>query len=363
MPGFLESTLHQGYGYLDPYVEKARNRVPLVDQAAKKAEEIVPPLILRADELAEPRIEKMRPYVEPKIEQVKEVVAPYVDGGVKYYNAGLEKVEQIKEFKDAKTTQIKDFKEAKTTQIKDYTEAKVERLTAVISSRKERAQKLLRVPGSEDLGALDRTTFLGKVALAFEKAEALVDNYFPLTEEQKLDYEDSDASSTADSDSSYVRINRSVSSIRYRLLLGGIVKVRMLLTLPLMIQTACLDGTAKEKTCQRVSNLKAALLSKALYVKSQVQEVFVFLQQKLATLSSRAPKSVLLKFKDEAKVMLDTTLEKTTTKVNELTQTNLFKKALQMVVSSSEKVLGKEKTEVLQTRVEERIRSFKLHLS
>lgn len=43
--------------------------------------------------------------------------------GVKYYNAGLGKVEQIKEFKDAKATQINDFKEAKSTQIKDFKEA------------------------------------------------------------------------------------------------------------------------------------------------------------------------------------------------------------------------------------------------
>merc|ERR1719287_251777 len=96
MPGFLETTFHQGYDYVSPvvspyiekahpYVEKVRNNVPLVDPALKKAEELVPVLIMRADEMAEPHVEKMRPYVEPRLEQVKEKVTPYVDEGVKKY--------------------------------------------------------------------------------------------------------------------------------------------------------------------------------------------------------------------------------------------------------------------------------------
>jgi len=47
MPGFLETTLHQGYAhiapYTDPYVEKARINVPLVDRAIKKADEFLRP--------------------------------------------------------------------------------------------------------------------------------------------------------------------------------------------------------------------------------------------------------------------------------------------------------------------------------
>lgn len=113
MPGFLESTLHQGYDFLSPYVEKAqpyvekaRNHVPLVDPALKKAEKFVPALITRADQLAEPHVERMRPYVEPRIEKVKERVTPYMDEGVKrcgalrvegmkYYNVGLGKVDYV----------------------------------------------------------------------------------------------------------------------------------------------------------------------------------------------------------------------------------------------------------------------------
>merc|ERR1711903_321760 len=163
--------------------------------------------------------------------------------------------------------------------------------------------------------------------------------------EQKLDFEDSDASSTADSDSSCVRIYRSISSIRSRLLLAGVVKVHMFLTLPVMIKAACSDGAAKEKICEGIGDAKAALLSKVTYVKSQGQKVLLAVQEKLATLRTESPKVVLLTFKNEVKVTVGARAERMATKVHELTQSDLFMKALQMVVDSSEKVLGKEKTE------------------
>jgi len=210
-------------------VEKARNNVPLVDPALKTAEELVPALITRADQLAEPQVEKIRPFVEPKIEQVNKIVTPYVDAtykeGVKYYNVGLEKVEQVKEFKNAKETQIrgfaeprieqikeftearttqirefadpkvetiKEFTEAKTTQIKKFADPKVEKIKefvepkfAAITAKRGKIRTLLRVPGAENLQALNYESVMGKVAAALEKVETLMDKYLPLPDEKK----------------------------------------------------------------------------------------------------------------------------------------------------------------------------------
>jgi hypothetical protein len=374
MPGLLENTLHQGYVYADPYVEKVRNAVPLIDRVAKKAEEIVPPLITRADELAEPRIEKMRPYVEPRIEQVKEVVTPrieqvkecvcpYVDEGVKNYEA-------VKEFTDAKATQIKDFKEEKVTQIKGFTEAKVtqireftepqvekikgfteakvtqireftdpqvekikvavepriERVSAVIKARKQKAQKLLRVPGSFDLKGLkaEGASLLGKIAVWLEKAEAVIDKYLPLTDEQKQDYTSSgsdasftsavDSACSVESDSSTIRINRSLVSIKSRLLFAFTIQVQLLLTFPLLVKEAIMDGTAKEKACIFTNQVKEKVTEKA-----------------------------------------DVAVKTIGAKSQKLSQTSFFKKGMKLAVDCSEKMLGKEKSADYLSKIQARI--------
>jgi len=351
MPGFLETTLYQGYGYASPYlekgkpyVEKARNNVPLIDPALKKAEELVPILITRADQIAEPQIVKMRPDVEPRVEQVKEKVTPYVDEGVKkygvlreegvkYYNVGLDKVEQVKGFKESTETQIKEFKEARVTQIKGFTDPKVEkireftdpkvekikefkdaRVTQIkefaepkvekiksamepklvgITARKQKMQKILRVPASLDVQGLNCETLLGKVASGLEKVEALIDQYAPLTEEQKKD-NDSDVSSA--SATSCHRINHSVATIRSRLFAVFMLKITMLLSFPGQLKASYADGTLKAKICVK---------AKELYM--QATEKLV-------------PWVVCLK------------------------KTSLFQKVAQIAVIGSEKMLGKEKT-------------------
>jgi len=111
--GFLGSTLHAGYGYIHPYLKKACNTIPLLERAVKMSGMFVTPLIVRVDEVTQRRLEIVRPYVSPR--WVKETVLVYVDGKVfrlneflhtqvlKHYFASLERVEQIKDFKDVKT--------------------------------------------------------------------------------------------------------------------------------------------------------------------------------------------------------------------------------------------------------------------
>jgi len=49
MPGFLQHITSTGYGYVDPYVEKARNIVPLLDTTVQRIEPYFPPVIQAAD--------------------------------------------------------------------------------------------------------------------------------------------------------------------------------------------------------------------------------------------------------------------------------------------------------------------------
>merc|ERR1719265_1156311 len=203
MPGFIENTVHQGYGYLEqsgyvgmavPYVEKVRNTVPLADRAVKMAEEHVPPLIKKADEFAEPTIDKVRPYVQPRIEQVKETVTPYVNKGVERYGQIKDYTEakgtQMKDFTDRQVTHVKDFTDAKATQIKKLTDPPVEKLKNVVEPRlaagKIQGKKLLqRVAGCTNLQDLKVETVMGKVASGLSKAEVLLDKYMPVPIERK----------------------------------------------------------------------------------------------------------------------------------------------------------------------------------
>lgn len=64
MPGFVESTVNAGYGYVDPYIQKTRDKVPLLDRAAQRIEYHAPALISKVDQLAEPTIQKVKPRVQ-----------------------------------------------------------------------------------------------------------------------------------------------------------------------------------------------------------------------------------------------------------------------------------------------------------
>jgi hypothetical protein len=49
MPGVLQHITYTSYGYVDPYVEKARNMVPLLDSTVNQMEPYFPPVIHAAD--------------------------------------------------------------------------------------------------------------------------------------------------------------------------------------------------------------------------------------------------------------------------------------------------------------------------
>jgi len=362
MPGLLAATVNQGYDYLSPYVEKAqpyvekaRNNVPLVDPALKTAEELVPALITRADQLAEPQVEKIRPFVEPKIEQVNKIVTPYVDAtykeGVKYYNVGLEKVEQVKEFKNAKETQIrgfaeprieqikeftearttqirefadpkvetiKEFTEAKTTQIKKFADPKVEKIKefvepkfAAITAKRGKIRTLLRVPGAENLQALNYESVMGKVAAALEKVETLMDKYLPLPDEKK----DNDSDTSNVSDTSCVRINRSVLSIVTRPAAFFTVKMMILMSVPMHLKTYYMDGKLKSDIQAKVAGTQALIKNKSRPFISQITD-------KLAPT------------------------------VVSTTKAPLFKKVTETAVCGSEKIFGKEKTATILSKVD-----------
>jgi len=378
MPGLLATTVNQGYDYLSPYVEKAqpyvdkaRYNVPLVDPALKKAEELVPALITRADELTEPQVEKMRPYVEPKIEQVRERVAPLMDKGVKQYGvlckAGQEKVDQVKDFKDAKETQIrefaepkiekvKEFTEAKTTQIhafadpkvekiKEFTEAKTAQIreftdpkigkikefmepkVAVITAERQKMQKFFRVPASLDLQSLKYETLLGKTASLLEKMEALMDRYLPLPEDQKKDDDYSDYSrSSGASDTSCVRINRSVLSIMARPVVLLMIYVSMLCSSVTQLKKSAIDGTLKAQIKDKASDIKAKITVEVMDAKAKITV--------------------------KVETMFTKVTEKLAPKVAVVRGTSLFKKAVCIATSATEKMLGKEKTAKILSKVE-----------
>lgn len=122
MPGAIENVINFSYGFVDPYVEKTRNAVPLFDKAAHQIEERIPPLIRKVDQIADPAIEKLRPTVEPifnagvkKAEDVKKMATPYYEYGAK--NVGKAKdmmtpfckeaVKEVGEIREAATSDVK----------------------------------------------------------------------------------------------------------------------------------------------------------------------------------------------------------------------------------------------------------------
>eukprot|EP00746_Dinoflagellata_sp_MGD_P161869 gnl/MRDRNA2_/MRDRNA2_89173_c0_seq1.p1 gnl/MRDRNA2_/MRDRNA2_89173_c0~~gnl/MRDRNA2_/MRDRNA2_89173_c0_seq1.p1 ORF type:complete len:351 (+),score=86.25 gnl/MRDRNA2_/MRDRNA2_89173_c0_seq1:77-1129(+) len=193
MPGLLETTIQSGYGYLDPYVEKARTTVPLLDRVAKHAEVHVPPLISRADEFAHPRIEKVRPYIEPKIEQVKEVVTPYVDHGVKHYEMVQDKVEKAKVHGRGKIEKLRSFHEDQVQKVKTYKDHKVGKVQTLLTKKGGEINKMFRVPSTDDVAGLKHKQVLSKMALIIRKAEEVVDKWLPapITESAKPEMDDS----------------------------------------------------------------------------------------------------------------------------------------------------------------------------
>jgi len=345
MPGFIENTVYQGYGYLDqngyigmavPYVEKVRNTVPLADRAVKIAEERVPPLITKVDELAEPTIEKMRPYVEPRVEQVKETVTPYVTIGVEKYEAIKDytetKTTQIKSFKDRQVAHVKEFKDAKTAQIKKITDPQVTKIKNVVEPH------LARVPKCADLQDLKYETMLGKIAALLSSAESLLDKYLPVPEQP-----DSDSDASTESDSSYTKINKSALGIKNHLVCALVIKSKYVMSLPVVLKTSYTDGSMKESAVSLYTETKGTVIAKVEYAKAEAK-TFMNDPKKAAAPVLEHFKGKLALVKGKAEKLVAPIPVKLAPTVAKIAKSPHFIKAVQMTVQSTEKLLGKEKT-------------------
>lgn len=100
MPGFVESTVNAGYGYVDPYIQKGRDKVPLFDRAAQKVEYHAPALISKVDQLAEPTIQKVKPRVEPIYHKGKQQAGALKGHVEAHYERGVKHVHKAKAVKD-----------------------------------------------------------------------------------------------------------------------------------------------------------------------------------------------------------------------------------------------------------------------
>lgn len=83
MPGLVENVCLTGYGYVDPYVKKTRNVVPLFDNWAHEIEERVPPLLKKVDHSIEPTIKQLNNYYDHGIKHA-ESAKKVATNGAKY---------------------------------------------------------------------------------------------------------------------------------------------------------------------------------------------------------------------------------------------------------------------------------------
>jgi hypothetical protein len=357
MPGFVETTIQTGYGYLDPYVEKARATVPLIDFTAKQAEVYMPPLITRVDEFAEPRIEKIKPYVEPRIEQVKEVVTPrleqvkeaatpYVEQGakqyeilreegVKYYTVAQHKVDQTTQYTGEKLGKVEEFKDAV-----------VLKLCTLLSKKGHEINNIFRVPATKDVEGLQYKTMMGKVVAVLEKTELLVDIWLP--EPAGISIETYDAAAvpngTYDEDCtaySYLlpRMLSLPMKIKTRLVYKAMAKGKVAVVSAQRMRTEC---TTSAKT--QFFKIHSTASEEVESVKAKIQ--------KMAT-----PR--LSALKGSATCKKNTTIAALTPKVIALKKSTQFKKAIEVVnksltfsVATCEKTLGKEKTDIVISKSE-----------
>jgi len=340
MPGLVETTFYNGYGYLDPYVspyvEKARHSVPLIDRAAKGAEEIVPSLITRVDEFTEPRIEKIRPIVEPRIEQVKEIATPYIDSGISRY-------ENMRKEGDKKLKEIVEYKKTKVESVQKIKDTKINWCKKLLSKKGDQVNQLFRVPATDNVEGLKFQGVLGKMAAVLQKTEGLVDKWLPAlpkgaqTPPLETEYDDS-----------YLlpRMFLLAVSVQTRLVEATKTKCKM------TMQAAQTEG---EKTKCAVKNKITYFVTTA---QSKIQAVAGPKAKQLQSFVE--PKVQQLKAKVEPKVKQ--VKAKIEPKVKELMKTKQYKQAcgvactgLTFGVQTCEKILGKEKTKSLIQAVETRI--------
>merc|ERR1712118_384140 len=106
--------------------------------------------------------------------------------------------------------------------------------------------------------------------------EALMDRYLPLPEDQKKDDDYSDYSrSSGASDTSCVRINRSVLSIMARPVVLLMIYVSMLCSSVTQLKKSAIDGTLKAQIKDKASDIKAKITV-------EVETMFTKVAEKLA---------------------------------------------------------------------------------
>lgn len=341
MPGFVETQIYNGYGYLDPYVspyvspyvEKARHSVPLIDRAAKGAEEFVPKLITRVDEFTEPRVEKIRPIVEPRIEQVKEIATPYVDSGINRYESirkeSITRYENIMEYKNTKVETVQKIKDAKINWCKK-----------MLSKKGDQVNQLFRVPATDNVEGLKFQGVLGKMAALLQKTEGLVDKLLPaLPKGAKSPPLESEY------DDSYLLPRMFLLAVSVQTRLVHATKTKCEITM-VAAKTKC------EKT-------KCDVKGKITYYVTTGQTKFkAVADPKVKQLKAFVdPKVKQVKAKIEPKVMQ--LKAKVEPKIQAVMKTKQYKQACDMAckgmtfsVQTCEKIIGKEKTKSMIQKVE-----------
>jgi hypothetical protein len=331
MPGFLETTVYTGYGYIDPYITdyvsphlaKARNTVPLIDRAAKGAEEVVPSLITRVDEFTEPRIEKMRPIVEPKIEQVKECVTPYVDVGVKKY-------ENIKSEGNKYLGDAIQYKKNKLEQINSIKDAKINWCKTLLTAKSSQVNQLFRVKSTDNVEGLKFQGVLGKVAALLDKTEGLVDKSLPALPKGTPAFE-------TEYDDSFL--------LPRMFLLIMSVKMRLVCAVKTKSEKAC--GVTKTYYEQNKCEIKKKM---TCFVTTADAKIKAIVEPKVKQLKAIVEPKI-----GQVKAYVSP-------KATKLVETKEYKKACELAckgltfsVKTCEKVIGKEKTKTLIQAVESRI--------
>lgn len=98
--------------------------------------------------------------------------------------------------------------------------------------------------------------------------EELLDQYLPLTENQKHDNY-IPPSPRGPSDSPYDKIKRKMRVIKSRLLFAVMVKVSVILSFPMQLKAAYMDGTLKKKIHTHFMNIKCSCMSTFKYAKAR----------------------------------------------------------------------------------------------
>merc|ERR1712070_1148048 len=97
------------------------------------------------------------------------------------------------------------------------------------------------------------------------------------------------------------RINRSLWGIKSRLVFAATIKIKFLLTLPLLIKTSIEDGSAKDKANRYIAEKKEELMSKIQYAQFKAKDLYYTYMAKLEAMKQEGLKSVASKVLDDSK--------------------------------------------------------------